>query len=278
MCRDHAVGAVGSGAIFFDELVADVGVEFAIERLQLHPGAVEFGGELRGRHVVSRAPEFAGVLVAELTGPDVFKLDFAGVLVVHGSADGMPPDPEFLQLLGIARLRHDVGDIVDAHAGGGVRGGRRRAVFSFAVHAGELRSNGGLFGKQLGVFGSSRSVDLQQHHLAPEGDGKGEFVEAVRCRDQLERPRFDLLVDERIERFGVVRDVGLTDPVCALCPRRQRQQLGVRVVEKRLGFGDRGRTGRFLSEGEDGTGESESESERTKAHRPQVYRAVRGAG
>ena len=65
---DHAVGTVGCGAVFLDELVADVGVELLVERLELGPGAFELGGELGGGHVVAGAPEVAGVLEAELFG------------------------------------------------------------------------------------------------------------------------------------------------------------------------------------------------------------------
>ena len=44
-CGAGRIGALRGGAIFLDQLVADIGVEFLVERLKLLPGAFEFGGE-----------------------------------------------------------------------------------------------------------------------------------------------------------------------------------------------------------------------------------------
>ena len=105
---DHAVGTVGGGAVFLDELEADVGVEFVVEGLELGPGALELGGELGGGHVVAGTPEVAGVLEAELGGALVGEVDEAGVLVAHGGRDGVPArSSRSEELFGVAGLGHD---------------------------------------------------------------------------------------------------------------------------------------------------------------------------
>ncbi len=163
--RNHAVGAFGRLAVFGDQAIANVRMQFAIKRFELGPRAFHFGGELCRRHVVSRAPQFARVLVAELSGPDVLQLDKAGILLAHRRPDGMPADPQFREFFRIGRPGHDVRNRVDPHAFGVRRGLLARlgigAVLALPVHACELGGKLRLFREQLGVFGRGRSVQLQ---------------------------------------------------------------------------------------------------------------------
>ena len=58
---NHAVGPLRGGAVLRREPGADIGVQLAVQRLELPPGALELGGELRIGHVVPGAPQGAGV-------------------------------------------------------------------------------------------------------------------------------------------------------------------------------------------------------------------------
>ena len=114
MRGDHAVGALRGGAVFLDELEADVGVELVVERLELGPGLFELGGKLVGRHVVAGAPEVAGVFEAELFGTLVGEVDEARVLIAHWGRDGVPALPVAEELFGVARLGHEGVELLDA--------------------------------------------------------------------------------------------------------------------------------------------------------------------
>ena len=82
-----------SVAVFFVQASAHVGVEREVERPDLVPQAVEFLGEIVGRHVVFGAPHGAGVLEAELARAFVGELDVAREILAHGRRDGVPAGP-----------------------------------------------------------------------------------------------------------------------------------------------------------------------------------------
>ena len=76
--------------------VAHVGVQREVERLDLLPEAVEFLGEIVGRHVVFGAPHGAVVLEAELPRAFVGQLDVADEVLADGLRDGVPAGPGIL--------------------------------------------------------------------------------------------------------------------------------------------------------------------------------------
>ena len=59
--RNHAIASLRGGAILLNQLAANVGVQLVIKRLDLFPDPLQLGGKLFGGHVVTRAPEHAGV-------------------------------------------------------------------------------------------------------------------------------------------------------------------------------------------------------------------------
>jgi hypothetical protein len=80
----------------------------------------------------------------------------------------------FASSFGVARLRHETRDGVDAHAIVS-----RGAVFALAVHARELGGELRLLGQEFRVFGRGRRVHLQQHDLAAQIRRKLDVIEAV---------------------------------------------------------------------------------------------------
>ena len=211
-----------------------------VQRLELGPGAVELGGELVGRHVVAGTPKIAGVLVARLARADVLKLNEAGVRGAHGSADGVPADPEALHLFGVARFREDAAHLVDAEAlcafGHGLAGGGAGAVLAFAVHAGELGGDGGAFGEEFGVVRGGGGVDLEEHELPTLGGREGEVIEAMTLFDELELEGRALLDEKSAGGFGVLVDVGLGEPLGVRAIDGCFAELGAGAVEKGLGI------------------------------------------
>jgi len=140
---DHAVGAAGGITIFFDEAMADVGVELDVERLELGPQALNVGRKINGRHVVMGAPEDAGVGEAKFACALIGELDEAGIALPHGCANLMPAGPCVSQGFGIARGGEENFRLILPHAVRSVgiiwswsRGGDvGRAEFSLAVIA-----------------------------------------------------------------------------------------------------------------------------------------------
>ena len=151
---------------FCDQLAADVGVEFLIERFDLGPEALEFGGELLGRHVVVGTPEGAGVREAEFARSLVGELDEAGIAVLHGDADIVPADPHVGDLLRIAIGGEFLFEIVDGQAG---FSGAAGAIFAFAVTAIEAGSGLGELGAEFGIGGRGHAErELQEEEFAAE--------------------------------------------------------------------------------------------------------------
>ena len=149
MPGNHAVGAARGVAVLLDELAADVGVQLAVERLDLRPEALDLGLKLFGGHVVLRAPQCAGIGKAQFARALIAQLGQAGIVAAHRLADRVPACPQGCQLLGIAALGHLEVNLVDAQA---VVGVRVRTVLSAAIGGVEL---GGLlrgFGAQGRVY------------------------------------------------------------------------------------------------------------------------------
>ena len=112
------VGGDGAGgghgiAVLFAQARADVGVQREVERPDLFPEAVEFLGEIVGRHVVLGAPHGAVVLEAELARALVGEFDVADEILADGSGDGVPAGPGILQLLGVAALGQDLAELFE---------------------------------------------------------------------------------------------------------------------------------------------------------------------
>ena len=248
---DHAVGALGSLAVFFDEALAHVVMQFAIERLELRPRAVDFRGKLGRGHVVARAPELAGVAVPQFFCANVLEFDKTRVLAAHGGADGMPAYPQPGELFGVSRPGHDVRDGVNAQALcalgrrgalgriGRSRAGRSRAgaVLAFAVHSGQLGCELCLLGEEFGIFRSGGGIQLQQLELAAQGRRQVYFVPAMAFFSERQRTRGGLLVDERAGGLGVIGDVGFDRPLGVRRLGGELEEFGIGAIDEGLGFG-----------------------------------------
>ena len=134
-------------------------MQFSIERFELFPRSLELSRKLGGCHVVVGTPQFAGIFVSQFSCADILQFDEACVLVLHRRADGVPSDPESGQFLRVVRLRHDRGNLVDAHAlcawSRIASGWSVGAELAFAVHAGQLRRNLRLLGQEIGSLGAA---------------------------------------------------------------------------------------------------------------------------
>ena len=129
--RDGLVERHDLVPVLLVELGADVAVEILVERADLVPQPVELGGEFVGRHVVVRAPQRAGVLVAEFARALIHQLDEAGVVRAHRRGDRAPPGPRLLQRLGVVRVIDHVFELRETLA--------RAAIFG-AVLAAPVRA------------------------------------------------------------------------------------------------------------------------------------------
>ena len=114
-------------------------------------------------------------------------------------------------------MRHDVGDLIDAHAfgvGGGVLSSRRiRAVLSLAVHPGQLGRELHLLGQQLWLPGRGGRIQLHQHHLPAQIRRQSHLIPAMALFDQLQDPGRDLLTHHSGCSLRVVGDVGFCCPL-----------------------------------------------------------------
>ena len=89
-------------AVALGEAAAHVGVQRHVERPDLLPETLDFGGELVGRHVVVRPPHRARVSEPELARALVGQIDEADVTGPHRRRNASPPGPQIRQLLRIA--------------------------------------------------------------------------------------------------------------------------------------------------------------------------------
>jgi hypothetical protein len=135
MPGNHAVGSARGVAVFLDQLAADVGVQLAIERFDLRPQPLDLGLKLFGSHVVLRAPERAGVGIAQLARALIAQLGQARIIAAHRLADGVPARPQGREFLwdrgsgpSAVRVRRCRGSGRDWRPGSTFRGHRRRRV------------------------------------------------------------------------------------------------------------------------------------------------------
>ena len=235
---DRAVGR-HEIAVLLAQLHPHVGVQFQVERPHLLPEAIELLGELVGRHVVLRTPHRAGVAEAELARALVRQLDESRVILPHRRGDRVPAFPDLEQPLGVAHLRHHLGDVVDVQAGIGVS--RVGAPLALAVGAVHPRHDGRQLFGLLGIGGRGHDERrLQDGQLPALVGGQFELVEARRlfhvAGDRVDVP----LVGARAERFRVGGDEVLLDPARLACLDAELQHGLVDRVEERLGvFGCR---------------------------------------
>ena len=148
--RRNGAGGRDEVAVFFVQAGAHIRVQGEVEGADLIPEAVEFLGEIVGRHIVFRAPHGAVVLETEFFGALVGQFDVAGEVLAHGPRDGVPAGPGIEQLPGVAAIGHDFGQGLDVLAAIGALG----AVFSFPVRALETGGDAGQFFAFLGILGS----------------------------------------------------------------------------------------------------------------------------
>ena len=209
---DGAVRRHDSVAVFLAQAVAHVGVQRDVERPDLVPEAVEFLGELVGRHVVLGAPHGAGVLEAELARALVGELDEAHELLAHGLAMACQPVQASAQFLGVAavarillrssRSRHLsclVGQYLPFAVGAFQAGGESRDLVGF-VGIGRRRE-----GRGRASAASSCAADGRQR----DASNWSRFLRV------LHRSVDARLVQLGGEGFRVVGDVGRFDPVGA---------------------------------------------------------------
>ena len=218
-----------------------VGVQFQVERPHLLPEAIELLGELVGRHVVLRTPHRAGVAEAELARALVRQLHESCVILPHRRGDRVPAFPDLEQPLGVAYLRHHLGDVVDVQAGVGVS--RVGAPLALAVGAVHPRHDGRQLFGLLGIGGRGHDERrLQDGQLPALVGGQFEVVEPRRlfhiAGDRVDVP----LVGARAQRFRVGGDEVLLDParLARLDAELQhrlidRVEEGLRVFGCRLG-------------------------------------------
>src|SRR3546814_4648043 len=72
---------------------ARVAGQLVVQRLDLVPQAVGFRADLRGWHVVARAPQLAGVGIAHVACTLVDQFHEAHVVAAHGLGDRVPAAP-----------------------------------------------------------------------------------------------------------------------------------------------------------------------------------------
>jgi hypothetical protein len=198
-------------AVFRAQLHADVSVQLHVERADLFPQAIELLGEVVGRHVVLLPPHRAGVGEAEFFRALVRQLHEARVVLAHRRRDGVPALPDLPQLGFAARFGHHLGDVVDVHAGLRLR--RIGAPLAASVGAAQARGNLGQFGRLAGI--GRRHHDerqLQQIELTPRLGRNLHAVVGSRFLGVPGNRLDDLLLRARVERLGVLGDVGLRDP------------------------------------------------------------------
>ena len=215
------------------QLHPHVGVQFQVQRPHLLPEAIELLGELVGRHVVLRTPHRAGVAEAELARAFVRQLHEPRVVLPHRRRDGVPAFPDLEQPLGVAHLRHHLGDVVDVQAGIGVS--RVGAPLAFAVGAVEPRHDGRQLFGLLGIGGRGHHERrLQDGQLTALVGGQLQVVEPRRllhvAGDRVDVP----LVGARAQRFRVGGDEVLLDPARLARLDAELQHGLVDRVEKRL--------------------------------------------
>ena len=151
--------------------------------------------------------------------------------------------------------------------------GVSRAVFAFAVHAGELRGQLRLLREQLRIFGRGRSIQLQQHELAAQLGRQRHLVPAMALFGQRQRARGELLVDEGAGGLGVVGDIGFHYPLGVRRRGRELEQFGIGPIDKCLGLG---RGGRFWSAGvlggsKPGASENQNRKKQMETHGADEY-------
>ncbi len=210
MRGDHAVWPAGCIAVLLNQLAADVGVQLAVERLDLGPEALDFCLKLLGRHVVLRAPQRAGVGKAQFARALVAQLGQANVIAAHGLAYRVPAGPQRRQFLGIAAVRHLDADFVDAQA---VFRIGIRTVPAAPVSGVQFRGLLHGLGAQLWVLRRSQgNAELKQLQFANRIRRERQAVEALGLADQFRLPRNKPVAGLGQQLNRVVGDVGLFDP------------------------------------------------------------------
>ena len=225
---DRALVRLDRIAVFGVQPPAHIAVQVLVERLHLRPQPVGFGGEGVRRHVVARAPQGAGVGVAQLARALVGDGDHAGVVGLHHRRDGAPALVQRLCLRRIAAVGQDQRGLV--------QGDRLALVVELAGRVGRVQP-GGDVGQ---LVGGARPVRRRQHQrltqqvqLAPDVRGHFHIVEAGGAVGGLDAELGHLGVDLGLQPHGVEGDVGGPRPGDA---RGVFAKLGV----FRLGVGDKG--------------------------------------
>ena len=271
--RDRTVRG-DSVTVFLAKLVARVGVQREVERLDLLPQAVDFLGEVVGRHVVLRTPHRAGVGEAELFRALVREIDVAHEVRLDGRGrfrgHGMPSLPGFEQLGGIATLGDGLRQLLQVLAS--IRLGAVFALAVVALHARhQLREFGGVF--RVGRRGD-RQPRLEDLHLAGLIGGQIDAVIAGRFLGELNSGLDLAFVGGGGEGLGIGRDVGRLDPTGLACRVRQREQFFLGPFEELPGaFG--GRLGAVASTTATHQHEKRERPQPVRLHNPQLYGGLR---
>ncbi len=211
-------------AVLLREPGAHVAVQLVIERLHLPPQPLGLLLEGLGRHVVAGAPERAQVLEADLLGALVGELHQALVERAHRLRDGVPAHPGLEQLVVVAALGDDVGQLAQVLA---LALAILAAVLALAVEALELRGDAGQLRALLRIarrrqrgghaqqVQHARGVRVQPLHV----------LEARGLLDGLVQVGHHLLVHHGRVPLGVVGDVGGLDPLGRGLPRPQPLEI-----------------------------------------------------
>ncbi len=213
MRRDGRVLADRDVAVFLGQLPADVGVQRNVERADLLPQAIHFGGELVRSHVVIRAPHRAGVGKAHFARALIREDDHARVALAHRRADGVPALPGAQKLVRVATVGHHLGDVVHVET---LPRGTVRTPFALAVVAIERGSDLGQLGGERGIVRHGNGDgELDEFELARDVGGKIQAFVAARLLGQFGDCGGDGLVRFGRHLLGVVGDESFRAPSCA---------------------------------------------------------------
>ena len=228
------------GAVVLAQLVARVGVQRIVQRLDLLPQAFHLGGEGVRRHVVLRAPHRAGVGKAHFARALVGDGDVLGVVLLVRRRLRVPAEPDFFQAGRVAAFGQHFFHVAQRHAGAGGAVRLLRTVLGFAVGAGHA---GGQARVRFAVAGvGQHQGQLQQLELAGGRFRQLEAVEAARLAGHLAADGEELFVRLGGDRLGVASDEIFRYPFGALGVDAHLFEPGFGIEHEAFGFGD-GRLG-----------------------------------
>ena len=211
-------------------------MQFQIQRPNLIPEPIDFLREGIRRHVVFRSPHGAVVGETEFSGAFIGQLDKSSIVFAHRRRDRAPAFPDLSKLFFIARVAHDVRDLVDVETGLGLL--RVRAPLAFAILRIEICCDPGEF---FALFRIRRrrhhEGNLQELQLAPQVGRSLNLVEPHRIFRKTFGGLDDPLVGPRIQRGGVIRNIGFGNPACLGSLDVQLEQAFVHFVYEFLRVG-----------------------------------------